>query len=366
MPFPIAAAVLGAAGNTLGGFLARREADDAARDATEFITTAEQGAANRLSTFFGEAAGEIGAEFGGAANRLTAAREGEAQAAGQAAQERIGGLSEAENRLLAGLEEFRGAEAGGVAAGQGFLDPELQSARAAQQQLDAATGALGPEAQQEFFDRFENDPGFAAEVEAGLDAVKRFQASQGQLSSGATLDALRQEAQKQRRGAFTDRLAQLRQTASGAPGLATSSANLASGSGQRVANALLAQGAQRGNLAISRGAERGRGLTDPAALRREGVTGANALNLQGTAARLGLQGQGEQAQAQGQLNIGNALARRRTAEGQNQANFINTAARSLSDVAGAVGGAPGGSSNPLARSRSPFRTDAAGRLVGGI
>lgn len=333
MPFNAIPLILGAASAT-GAFLNRREADDAAEDATAFITNAEQGAANRLNAFFQDAGGEVRAATGAAAGRIGGAFGDEATAAGLATGERIAGLREAEAALERGVEDFRGAEAEGLGAAQFFIDPELASARAAQAELDAATGALGVEAQQEFFDRFQDDPGFNALLDARRRAVISSAADLGLRQSGRAVEAVADTGEQSRLDAITRRLDRLRQTAAGAGGLATSSANLASGSGQRIANALLDRGTNLGNLAARRGTERGLGLTQPAALRREGVEATNALTLRGLSAGLGLEGQGVQAQTQGQRRIGNALARRRLTEAENQQDFINSLNRSFGSTAG--------------------------------
>ena len=72
-----------------------------------------------------------------------------------------------------------------------------------------AVGLNGLGKQSGYFDNFQNDPGFQAEVDYGLDQVQGSKAASGSLYSGRTLGALADRAQIHQRGAFQDRLGHL-------------------------------------------------------------------------------------------------------------------------------------------------------------
>lgn len=90
-----------------------------------------------------------------------------------------------------------------------FLAPSREGGLGALTQYLDAVGVNGQPAQQTYFDNFQNDPGYQAELGARLDAIDRTGAARGQSLSGRTLSALADEGQRFQRSAFNDRLDRL-------------------------------------------------------------------------------------------------------------------------------------------------------------
>jgi len=283
MPFNFLPIALGGA-SALGGFLASEAADDAANDAARILQGAE---------------GEATPILQNALRRGTEAR--------------VAGFDTARGDISTATGEAVDENQAALERSLDFINPELVAARGAQNLLNDALGVNGPEAQAAFFQNFEDDPGFQAELQDRINAIDRSATAKGQLLSGRTLKAVGDEGQRFRRGAFTDRLNRLRQQASGAGGLATTGAGLIETTGGRVSNALLSRGTNLANLATRRGEAQASGI--------EGVGQVGATSA---------------------LNRGDIAAENRLTRGRNRVRLINT-------LSGAAGTALSGLPNDLGR-----------------
>jgi hypothetical protein len=136
-----------------------------------------------------------------------------AMAAQRAAQARKKGINQAGDVRRAGIGEA-----------VGYLKPWEESGRRGQDLLNDALGINGPEAQRNYFQNFQNDPGFGAVQQAGIGTVEQSRAAGGGLRSGATMKALMDYGQRLQQSVFQDRLNRLGET--GRLG-ATSAANMA-------------------------------------------------------------------------------------------------------------------------------------------
>lgn len=316
--FNAVAQLLGGVGiNAAASFFAREEADDAAREATEFLTGDPLTAAS---------------DFG-------AAIDARGDAARDAAALRVGGFQAARQSLEGSLEAANLADREALERGLEFIDPELQSARGAQTLLDDAIGVNGPEAQARFFADFENDPGFQAEVDAALQAQERQASASGRLTTGAQRIALADRAQRFQRGAFSDRLNRLRDRAGLAVDIAGRGAGFITTEGARRAGRESTQGVNLARLDVGAGEAEATGLEDRARFLAEG----------------------QQVRSGARIDVANALARESLQRGRNQVQFINNLASTGQQALGQLDGA---GFNALARRRIP--TDAAGRVLGGV
>jgi hypothetical protein len=153
---------------------------------------------------------------------------------------------EAMGYLDTGATQARGELGQYYDQAQGFLNPYLQGGGQANSLLASYLGAAGPEAQQQAFANFQNDPGYQQQFNAGVNALDRSATARGGLYSGAAMKGLQEYGQQFQRQAFNDRVAQLQgfsgqglQAASGAAGLASNQGNalssLSFGLGQQKA-----------------------------------------------------------------------------------------------------------------------------------
>ena len=118
------------------------------------------------------------------------------------ARAQIEGLKEARGDIGTGISEIRS----GMGESLGYLQPFAQTGQGGLKLLADALGINGPEAQQQYFANFQNDPGYLAERNAGVAAVEQGAASGGALRSGGTLKALQEYGQRFMRQSFLDRL----------------------------------------------------------------------------------------------------------------------------------------------------------------
>src|SRR3990167_5180636 len=134
---------------------------------------------------------------------LTGATAAKGSTRGARAQ--IEGLKEARGDIGTGISEIRS----GIGESLGYLQPFAQTGQGGLKLLADALGINGPEAQQQYFAKFQNDPGYLAERNAGVAAVEQGAASGGALRSGGTLKALQEYGQRFQRQRFLDRLGAL-------------------------------------------------------------------------------------------------------------------------------------------------------------
>lgn len=162
-------------------------------------------------------------------------------------------------------DAFMGGEGSGEGAGMSPLD-----------QLRAASGALGPEAQAEFYKGFQEDPGTQFLREQGQKGINQQLAAQGGLGGGARLKALSDFNQGLANQQLQQRLSQLGGLAQTDIGLGTGLANLRTGLGS----------AQAQNLQNIGGIQ-AQGLLGAAQARNQGASGLLGNIVSGIGAAAG-------------------------------------------------------------------------------
>ncbi len=98
---------------------------------------------------------------------------------------------------------------GGRDAALSFLDPDIEAGDAARENVLVALGLRGLDAQREFFGNFQNDAGFQATQQAGIDTIDQSAASRGSIFSGGTQKDLFSFGQRGQASQFQDRLDRL-------------------------------------------------------------------------------------------------------------------------------------------------------------
>jgi hypothetical protein len=160
---------------------------------------------------------------------------------------------------------------------QGYLDPYMESGGKTNALLGNALGVNGVDAQRQYMADFQNDPGYQAQFNSGINALDRSATARGGLYSGAAMKGVNEFGQQFQRQAFNDRINALsgynqqgQQAAGAAAGMASQTGgqlgNMAFGFGQQ-------QAANRINYANAKAGTQGMGIQ-------------NALNLAGTAAKV--------------------------------------------------------------------------------
>lgn len=143
----------------------------------------------------------LGMNLGGTLYGMNKAEES-AEAAARAAQQ----AAKAQKKAYNQAGDVRRA---GMDKSMGYLQPWEESGRQGQELLNDALGINGPEAQAAFYQNFQNDPGFAAVQNEGVNTVEQSRAVGGGLKSGATMKALMDYGQKLQQSVFQDRLTRL-------------------------------------------------------------------------------------------------------------------------------------------------------------
>ena len=147
-----------------------------------------------------------------------------------------------------------GIQAGALPAQAGLASDPLS-------QLRAATGVLGPEAQGQFFQGFQEDPGTQFLREQGLTGINQNLAASGGLGGGSRLKAISEFNQNLANQQLQQRLGQLGSLAQQDIGLATGLANLRTGLGTAQAQGLgdIGRATASGQVAAGQAAQQGFG-----------------------------------------------------------------------------------------------------------
>ncbi len=159
-------------------------------------------------------------------------------------------LQDAQNRANAELVR---AQRQSIDTRNEFLDRSiapLQGGLDANELLMQAAGVRGAGPQNQFFANFQNDPGFAAQQQAGIDAIDNSAASRGMMLSGGNLRDLNQFGMRFQRDAFNDRLRQLQALTGNAPAQV---AQLTANTGGQIADTQFGGGQLAANNAINFG-----------------------------------------------------------------------------------------------------------------
>lgn len=160
---------------------------------------------------------------------------------------------EAMGHLDTGATQARGELGQYYDQAQGFLNPYLQGGGQANNLLAAYLGAAGPEAQRQAFANFQNDPGYQAQFNAGVNALDRSATARGGLYSGAAMKGLQEYGQQFQRQAFNDRISQLQGFSGQGLQAASGAAGLASNQGNALSNLSFGLGQQKASNAINKG-----------------------------------------------------------------------------------------------------------------
>lgn len=150
----------------------------------------------------------------------------------------------ANQRLERGFDDFRDISSDFLGRSTSFLQPDIQAGTGARNQLLAALGVSGQDAQRDFFGNFQNDPGFNALLGAGVEALDASAASRGLLRSGGQQQALFDFGQRLQNQFFNDRLNRLTQLSNVGSSAGTNAASLTANTGQNIAGARFGLGQQ--------------------------------------------------------------------------------------------------------------------------
>ena len=160
---------------------------------------------------------------------------------------------EAMGYLDTGAEQARGELGQYYDQAQGFLNPYLQGGGQANNLLAAYLGAAGPEAQQQAFANFQNDPGYQQQFNAGVNALDRSATARGGLYSGAAMKGLQEYGQQFQRQAFNDRINQLQGFSGQGLQAGSAAAGLAANQGNTLGSLSFGLGQQKASNAINKG-----------------------------------------------------------------------------------------------------------------
>lgn len=160
---------------------------------------------------------------------------------------------EAMGHLGTGAEQARDDFTQYYDQAQGFISPYLQGGGQANALLAAYLGAAGPEAQQQAFAAFQNDPGYQAQFNAGVNALDRSATARGGLYSGAAMKGLQEYGQQFQRQAFNDRINQLAGFSGQGLQAGSTAAGLAANQGNTLGNLSFGLGQLKASNAINRG-----------------------------------------------------------------------------------------------------------------
>ncbi|MGO8780655.1 MAG: hypothetical protein ACLQKK_17375 [Rhodomicrobium sp.] len=131
-----------------------------------------------------------------------------------------------------------------------YEQPYLQSGQNSLNLYNNATGANGSAAQQSYYNNFQNDPGFQASVNYGLQQVQAQNAAQGMGLSGNDLTALQSYSQNALSQQYQTRLSDLFQ-----------SAQLGANSANALASASTSSGTAQGNFDVAAGQAQGSAIS---------------------------------------------------------------------------------------------------------
>ncbi len=132
----------------------------------------------------------------------------------------------------------------------GYEQPFMQSGQNALNLYNNATGVNGTAAQQSYTNNFQNDPGYQASVNYGLQQIQAQNAAQGMGLSGNTLAALQSYSQNALSQQYQTRLDDLFRTA-----------QLGANSANTLSSASASSGTAQGNFNMAAGQAQGAGLS---------------------------------------------------------------------------------------------------------
>ena len=129
----------------------------------------------------------------------------------------------------------------------GYDMPYIQAGQAANNLYGNAVGTNGSTAQQQYYQNFQNDPGFQSEVNYGNKQIAAQAASQGQNLSGNTMTALQGYGQTMLSNEYQTRLNDLFREANIGATSANTALNSSTGASNVVSSAMQNAGTATGN-----------------------------------------------------------------------------------------------------------------------
>jgi hypothetical protein len=129
----------------------------------------------------------------------------------------------------------------------GYEQPYMQAGQNALNQYGNAIGLNGADAQQAYYNNFQNDPGFQSGVNYGLQQLQAQQAAQGMGLSGNALAALQSYSQNALSQEYQARLSDLFKNAQLGQSSANALAGVSTSNGNALANYNLAAGQAAGS-----------------------------------------------------------------------------------------------------------------------
>lgn len=186
------------------------------------------------------------------------------------------GYADSTKMLQQGYDTGRSDIQGYGDKAQGYLDPYLQGGGKANALLGNYLGVNGVDAQREAMANFQQDPGYQAQFNSGINALDRSATARGGLYSGAAMKGVNEFGQQFQRQAFNDRINALGGYAGQGQQAAGAAAGLASNTGSQLGNMAFGFGQQQAANRINYA----NGMANAA-----NIGPQNALNLAGSVAK---------------------------------------------------------------------------------
>lgn len=188
-----------------------------------------------------------------ARNDLARGRQQADKAVGKGAEAAREDLALAREALATGAETARGDLTTGRDAALDFLGADIEAGDAARETTLAALGLRGRDAQADFFNNFEADPGFEASLQAGIDTIDQSAAARGSIFSGGTQKDLVEFGQRAKFDQFRDRLDRLTSLSAVGSRARAGAADVETGTGSALADVAFGAGAGESDLRVREG-----------------------------------------------------------------------------------------------------------------
>jgi hypothetical protein len=159
----------------------------------------------------------------------------------------------ARTTVTQGYDEGRNEIRGGLDNALKHLTSTLEGGERAREVYETALGLRGADAQRQYYDEFLDDPGFATETQAGLDALEARNNARGYSLSGRGFAEVAELGQTQRRQAHQDRLTSLADLVGLGGQASSNAAELAYRGGSDLAGLSVGRGGTLANLELGRG-----------------------------------------------------------------------------------------------------------------
>jgi hypothetical protein len=148
----------------------------------------------------------------------------------------------AQQRIVGGLSDYTNTSKDYLSKSIGYLQPGIESGNQTLKLLGDILGLNGAGAQQSYFSGFQNDPGFMAAQNAGIQAADRSAAARGLSRSGGQQRSLFEFGQRNMLDAYNNRIGSLFNLLGVGQGASNTAAGLTSQTGQGIADAQFGTG----------------------------------------------------------------------------------------------------------------------------